>query len=72
MNVTFEKRIYHIEDGEDKYEVDRVVKHPSVEYGNSYYFREYREYEIRELSGYYAFTPSEELKTRLIITIEKL
>ena len=72
MNITFEKRIYHIEDGEDKYEVDRVIKHPSMEYSNSYYFLEYREFEIRELSGYYVFIPSEELKTRLIKTIEKL
>jgi len=43
-----------------------------MEYSNSYYFLEYREFEIRELSGYYVFIPSEELKTRLIKTIEKL
>jgi len=70
MNITFEKRIYHIEDGTDKYEVMYVRKHPITEYSNYYSFLEYREYEIRELTGYYAFTPSEELKTRLIKTIK--
>lgn len=71
MNITFDKRIYNIEDGTNKYEVVYIRKHPIVEYSNSYgSFLEYREYEIRELTGYYAFTPSEELKTRLIKTIE--
>lgn len=70
MNITFEKRIYHIEDDADKYEVTYIRKHPIVEYSNYYIFLEYREYEIRELSGFYAFTPSEELKTKLIKTIE--
>jgi hypothetical protein len=70
MNITFEKRIYHIEDGADKYEVRYIRKHQIVEYSNSYSFLEYREYENSELTGYWAFEPSEELKAKLIKTIE--
>jgi hypothetical protein len=70
MNITFDKRLYLIQDDTNKYEVVHIVKHPIIEYSNSYFFHEYKEYENSELTGYFAFTPSEELKTRLIKIIE--
>jgi hypothetical protein len=70
MKITFNKRLYIIQDDKDKYEVVNIVKHPIIEYSNSYFFHEYKEYENSQLTGYFAFTPSEELKTRLIKIIE--
>jgi hypothetical protein len=35
MKITFDKRVYNIEDGEDKYDVTHIVKHPIKEYEQS-------------------------------------
>jgi hypothetical protein len=67
---TFEKKVYNIEDGIDKYEVTRIVKHPHSEYDDSYFYSIYREYEIPESSGYWCFEPSDELMVRIKKTIE--
>ena len=70
ITSTFEKRVYNIEDGIDKYEVTRIVKHPRPEYDDSYFYSIYREHEIPEASGYWYFEPSDELIVRIKKTIE--
>ena len=72
MNIksVFEKRIYSIEDGEDKYEVVHIGKHPIPDYSDSYFFHKYKEDENPENSGYWYFEPSDELKSIIIKTIE--
>lgn len=32
MKITFEKRIYNIEDGDDVYKLTEIIKHPIEEY----------------------------------------
>jgi|694.fasta_scaffold150543_4 hypothetical protein len=66
MKITYDKRTYFIEDGDKKYEVVHIVKHPNKEYDtDTYYFYEYRESDIPDASGYWHFEPSEELVNKI-------
>ncbi len=60
-----DKRTYHIEDGDNKYEVIHVIKHPNTEYDDSYSFHIYREYYHPGMSGYWCFEPSPELENEI-------
>lgn len=66
MKITFDKRVYYIEDGEDKYEVTHIVKHPNKEYDtDSYFFNKYETFDDPEMNGYWVFGPSAELKNKI-------
>ena len=71
MEITFEKRVYNIKDGEETYEITHIVKHPNEEYNNTYsYFLKYEKSEFYCASGFYYFGPTDELSTKIKNLIE--
>ena len=68
MRITFEKRIYHIEDGEDIYELVEIIKHSLEEYNYRHFcdrVSKYNDSDDPSFSGFGYFEPSEELLKRL-------
>lgn len=69
MEITFDKRIYNIQDGDNLYEVTHVVKHPNEAYNNDYYnvliYREYPEPDMLNMSGFWYMEPSAELMDKI-------
>ena len=75
MKITFDKRTYNIEDGDNKYEVIHIVRHPIPEYDDdTYYVHEYRDFGGEMIGhatgGFFAFKPSEELLNKIKETVK--
>ena len=64
MKITFEKRIYHIEDGEDIYELVEIIKHPIEEYNCRHIMDRVFKYNPK-LDGFAYDKPSEEIVEKL-------
>jgi len=70
MKITFDKRTYRIEDGDENYEVVHIVKHPIKEYDNdTYYIYIFKDYEDPKLAGYWYFEPSDDLVAKIKKTV---
>lgn len=68
MKITFEKRIYNIEYGDDVYELIEIIKHPIEEYNYRHIagvlkYKEYTDYP--ECSGFAYEKLSDEMLDRL-------
>ena len=69
MEITFEKRIYNIKDGDDVYELVEIIKHPINEYNYRHITDRVLKYnestDYPECSGFAYDEPSEELLEKL-------
>lgn len=74
MKVTFEKRIYHIEDGEDVYEVTELIKHPNKEYDHRRIINVAKYMKLDDLpggSGFHYHVTTDELMERIKETLNQ-
>jgi len=68
MEITFEKRIYNIKDGDGLYEIVEIIKHPIEEYNSRHFIDRITRYNDSDdplFSGFCYFEPSEELLEKL-------
>lgn len=61
MEITFEKRIYNIKDGDDVYELVEIIKHPIKEYN----YRHITDRVLKYNDGFTYDEPSEEILEKL-------
>ena len=61
MEITFEKRIYNIKDGDDVYELVEIIKHPLKEYN----YRHITDRVLKYNDGFTYDEPSEEILEKL-------
>jgi hypothetical protein len=72
MKITFEKRVYNIEDGEERYEITRIIKSPDKKYNKTYSsFLKYEKSDFYCASGFHYFEPSDELISKIKNQIKK-
>lgn len=65
MNLKFDKRTYHIQDGENTYEVVHVVKHPNPEYDDDSYFFYISKEDVEGNKYFWHFEPGKGLEIKL-------
>jgi len=67
MEITFEKRVYNVKDGDDIYQITEIIKHSLEKYNYRHFLNvlKFKHSDDPLVSGFHYFEPSEELLERL-------